>query len=515
MRSTIFLLLAVSAWAQEQNGAIEGVVVDSASHMPVKRAQVLLLGNRVSVPSRPGMPVVPPQPKSVATDAGGVFAFHDLSPGRYDLQVQHQRYPLPRNGIIRRTVVVKPGEKAEPITFELLPGAAVSGRVLDEEGDPIVGCFVQVRARKNAVWAGMNQAAEPTNENGEYRVWGIQPGKYIVAVHCMRPVFQPRPLSAGPSPPPSIAYVPQFYPLTRDPQAAEVIDLAPGSDRSGVDFHLTVAPVYTVRGSLTSTGVDWRNREDLSVNLLPLDPAMAALGASRAARFERKLGTFEFQSVFPGSYTLLAYTQGGFGKRIGARQSIEVVDRPLEGALELRAAMDLTGTIEIEGERTFLLSQIGLQVMPADHAPTPAPPLRVQEDGTFTMQSVLPGVWRFQAYASGAVFIKSVWMGSQELTDRVLDTTAGPAGPLRILLSTKTATIRGTATPGQTIYLLSGDNTETFGLQAEVNERGEFVLSGLAPGRYHIAAGAPTGPSEEGEREISVAEGETVRADMK
>jgi hypothetical protein len=510
------LLLASAAFAQEPNGAIEGVVADSVSHMPVKKAQVVLMGGVMMAPPQAGRRFSPPQPKSAVTDAGGGFSFHDLPPGRYDLQVFHQRYPMSRNGMARQTVVLKPGEKASRVTVELMPGAAVSGRVLDEDGDPVVGCFVQVHPPKNGMRGPNNLGAEPTNENGEYRVYGIQPGKYIVAAHCQQPLFQPRPLSAGPPPPPSFAYPSQFFPLTNDPASAEVIEFAAGAEKSGLDFQLTRAPVYTVRVSLTSAGAEWRNRNDLNVSLVPRGSMIATLSGAHGGRLDRTTGTFEFQSVFPGYYTLVAYTRGEPDK-VGARQPLEVVDRAVEANLELRPAMDLTGAIEFEGDRKFPLSQITLQLIPAEPGPVPPVQARVRDDGTFTISSLLPSAWRVQMYAQSA-FIKSMWLGNQELKERILDTSSGAAGPLRIVLSAKTASIRAAGPPGQSIYMTPTGNDLTFRqhYQAVINPSGEFLFSGLAPGKYRLYLAGPGAPMpEEGGQEVTVSEGETVSVDVK
>ena len=62
--------------------------------------------------------------------------------------------------------------------------AAVAGRVVDEFGNPATGAFVMA-----ARWGFMNgqrqlQSANSAmvDDRGEYRVYGIQPGQYVVAV---------------------------------------------------------------------------------------------------------------------------------------------------------------------------------------------------------------------------------------------------------------------------------------------------------------------------------------------
>ena len=80
----------------------------------------------------------PPLPDA-STDDAGAFAFHDLKPGQYQLGVARRDYPE------GKTIIVSPSENPDPIKIELIPGAIVSGRILDEDGDPLYGCGVQAR----------------------------------------------------------------------------------------------------------------------------------------------------------------------------------------------------------------------------------------------------------------------------------------------------------------------------------------------------------------------------------
>ena len=64
----------------------------------------------------------------------------------------------------------------------MLPQGVISGRVVDEDGDPISGASVQIlrqaymRGRKQLTPAQSNM----TNDKGEYRIFGLAPGKYFV-----------------------------------------------------------------------------------------------------------------------------------------------------------------------------------------------------------------------------------------------------------------------------------------------------------------------------------------------
>jgi hypothetical protein len=140
--SAVFLLFAATLCAQtsgsDQIGGVTGIVKDALTHLPLKKVMVSInpMGRN------PGAP-------AVATDISGAFTIPNLQAGPYQLIFQHPNYPQARFGGVNKSVSIKPGEVAGPVTVELIPGAAVSGRILDEDGEPIQYCFVQPHPAKN------------------------------------------------------------------------------------------------------------------------------------------------------------------------------------------------------------------------------------------------------------------------------------------------------------------------------------------------------------------------------
>src|SRR5262249_22593383 len=154
------------------------------------------------------------------------------------------------------------------------------------------------------------------------------PGRYFVSAQCYKEVFQPRPLSPGPDPLPARAYPRQWYPLALDQKSAQAVELTAGAEKSGVDFRMTPAPVTQVRGVIAPGSEAWHGT--LYLLLLPIDNV-----AQSFAFVDPVKKTFEFRSVFPGSYGVLASIASGDNNRIGGWQRIEVGNRPLSLELEL------------------------------------------------------------------------------------------------------------------------------------------------------------------------------------
>src|SRR4051794_26183515 len=197
------------------------------------------------------------QPRQITakTDASGTFAVRDLPPGSYSLNVSHSKYSQVR-GPASKTVELKAGESAH-VSFELTPGATITGRVVDEDGDPLPGCMPQVLPARplDPVVIGGSDASDA---NGVYTLWGVNAGKFRILMRCQNAVLEPFPLQPTnqPRPAPTLAYAPTFYPGVRELQQAQIIEISPGTVKPGIDFQLKPARVFAVNGSIGPAGVE-------------------------------------------------------------------------------------------------------------------------------------------------------------------------------------------------------------------------------------------------------------------
>ncbi|HLX45230.1 MAG TPA: carboxypeptidase-like regulatory domain-containing protein [Bryobacteraceae bacterium] len=514
MRIRVFLLSAAMGLAQDQTGSVSGVVLDAISHQPVAKANVSLnprgMGPR---PQNSG-------PQSAITDITGSFSMTNVVAGQYQLTVQHRNYPMDRNGPARKTIEIKAGEKAGPVDLTLIPGASVSGHVVDEDGDPLSGCSVMATPPKTPY----SQFGGPVSvEDGTFRLFGISPGKYQVSAICRQPAFQARPFSAAPELPPAAAYQTQYYPATSDVKSAEAVELLPGSEKAGIEFRMRPSPVTQVHGTF-GPGVDLRDRPNLMVQMVPADERIPRSVLTNSV-IDREKGTFDFPQVFPGSYLLIAFTNGEPAGRVGGMQKIDVKDQPVEMVLNLRPGMNIEGTVQFEGPPPVNSSPNAppsrpsptIQLNPEYQIGFPGAGVQVKDDGSFVLESVLPGLWRLRVLSPNG-FLKSAWMGTTELTNGLVDLTGGTAGPLKLIVSTNTATIGGTGPPGQLIFAQEIDESFPFPniRSMSTDPGGQFKFSNLAPGKYRIVAAELEGqPPEEGGQEITVHEGETLMIDVK
>ena len=137
--------------ATPQSQTIRGRVLAGDSGQPLSNARVLVSGTAVGV----------------RTDLEGRFTI-SVAAG--------QMLRVLKAGYIGQEV--KPPAGA----IRLVRAGAITGHVLDDRGDPVVGVYV-VAATADQIRRATNQLARSlTDDRGEYRIGGVAPGTYTVSV---------------------------------------------------------------------------------------------------------------------------------------------------------------------------------------------------------------------------------------------------------------------------------------------------------------------------------------------
>ena len=141
LRQLTFLLLYAGSWcalrAQAVVGraeAVAGKVVDARTGAPLAHALVTL--SRVR-PARPE--------GSVYTDSNGQFHFDAVAPGRYRLlgeAANHLPAAYLQHGPLSTAIVTGAGLPVDALVLVLQPAATLTGRIVDEAGDPIASAQV-------------------------------------------------------------------------------------------------------------------------------------------------------------------------------------------------------------------------------------------------------------------------------------------------------------------------------------------------------------------------------------
>ncbi len=448
-------------------GAITGTVVTADSGQPARRVRVSRSGGEM-------------RGRTVTTDDSGAFAFTALPAGRYSLSASKPSYVSvsygqrrPGQGRPGTPIQLGDGQKLQ-VQLQIPRGGVITGTVLDERGEAIPGTPVRVMRYviQNGVRTLQSAGNGTTDDRGVYRVYGLQPGEYVVAAtprNTSTPadavraelmttmarteaLAQTNPVAAqelqsrlvelqgraASSEEPVSGYAPVYYPGTTSPASAATVLVGVSEEKMGIDFGLQIAPLARIEGVVvTASGPAAQN---IQVSLVNLGHEVPGIG-NPSARADRD-GRFRLTNVPPGQYMLVA--RGTLG---GARRPATV----------------------------------------APGSPTPATPAtpaaRAQE-----IERVM--VDREQAVRLWAMTDVSVDGRNQSNLVLTLQPGMSVSGRLVFegtLNQPDLTRARVTASP---INMPGPDREIGTSVSARVDSTGRFTLTGVVPGRYRITGSA-------------------------
>ena len=146
-----------------QTTGVEGTVRNAITHQPLDGVHVRLQRGA--------------QAWGAITDHDGHFSISGMPPGRYGVSTQ-------RNGFLysdHPAFTLESGEHKNDFGFDLTPEAFISGRVTDENGDPVQNVSLKafpVSTPARQMMVAVDRMTATTNERGEYRIDGV-PGNYV------------------------------------------------------------------------------------------------------------------------------------------------------------------------------------------------------------------------------------------------------------------------------------------------------------------------------------------------
>jgi Carboxypeptidase regulatory-like domain len=364
----------------QRRGLILGRVVDGTTGRPVAGAVVYLGG--IPAPESPAL-----------SDAQGRFVFLSLPAGDYSVYVTKPGYadggfgrrwtsagrPAIREGAIDpsfQRVSLAEGQRRDDVVVDLWRLAAITGRVVDEHGQPVVGARVEAWPRVfvsgRAWFDSVMPSAGRTDDRGVYRIDSVPAAEYVVVLPVLSVTtptsWQPserapnrslalarvqlldasdepyesvatagrRTISAGPwqswmiaEPMPAregtdrhTGYGTTFYPGSAALSGAGVIRVAAGDERAGVDFQLMPIALHSVSGVVRDVDGPATN---VTLELTPASGDAASEDVPSAVAVTDSRGTFSFLDVPAGTYRLDVLeipNNGGGGSRVGPNTGV-------------------------------------------------------------------------------------------------------------------------------------------------------------------------------------------------
>lgn len=294
--------------------------------------------------------------QKLSTDADGKFVFNDLADGTYGLGLDKQ--PFVVSGQIP-PITIENAKSVDNVQVNVTMGGSISGRATDAEtGAPIAGMAFRAQT---AGGGGSSQPAE-TDEDGVYKIEGLQAGQYTVRRMWM----------AG-------------YRHGEDREDRSV-SVALGEEVTGIDF--AVPPGLYLRGRV----VDKSGEPLAMVNVTSVD----AEDREGESMVTDEKGNFVHRGFSPGTVVTITAEKAGYSAP--PMENVAIPDHDLTG---IEIVMDTGASIEgivVDREGSPLVDVYVTAV-----ASNPSSPNQRQQtawsrdEGKFKVQGLEEGTYKLQA----------------------------------------------------------------------------------------------------------------------
>lgn len=515
--------------------SVSGTVYDVYRQIPVAGAIVTVTG--------PGSPAG----VSTISNDHGEFTFKNLRAGSIRLMAAKVGYLGIAYGALRpggtgAELILDEGQTTPNLALKLLPSGTVQGLVVTSAGSPM--SHVRLTAFR-AVFQSSYVVSTTviSNELGQYRFVGLQPGEYIVAAAAANEVELGRSLeapsardidallaelnrrqtpSAAQQNWPSLAGTlplltlsPVYFPGTLDFTRARRVTVIPGEVVSGIDVTWVEGRAVDVSGRVSAPG----QVTDLSVAMtaeslfLPLMTIRPSL-----VREPGDARQFHFTGVTRGRYVIRGFALEGTGsdsRRWSGETFLDVEGDGISNViLTLQPAVTISGQIIRSGTAVEASSAVRVELADTSALATQAitglgPSHTVSStasvDGRFEIRNVLPGRYSIRVSTPGWSLLAVAYQG-REVLDEVLEIDGSTAGPLTITLTNRLPTLFGAlevpAHISASSYTLIAFPVSASAVRnarirmVRPNSKGEYAIRDLLPGEYIVGAVSDIEPND-------------------
>ncbi len=297
-QSILVLILAGVAMAQTpppSTASVSGVIRDAGTGAPLPDV------------------VVSYRSIQVTTDAQGRYMLRNLPPEQIRVTAMAPSGARGFGARVTKLVSLSAGQELTGIDLLMRGHAQISGKILDQNKEPVPGVSVRLIAREYAlgalryVFAGGAQ----TDDQGEYVMQAVEPGRaYLLQVQ--KGYYKLGPISESPVNPKlrRPAFVPSYYPGTASLEGAQALVLNPGERREGIDIRVLRAASFCVEGVLQSGS----GPGALGFGIAETQPTSGASG--NGAMYFASPGTntgpdgkIRICDLHPGDYTITVHSQ--------------------------------------------------------------------------------------------------------------------------------------------------------------------------------------------------------------
>src|SRR5579863_8191687 len=323
---------------------IAGVVVSSTGGNPLAHARVTIVADKD-----------PERRQSLVTDEGGQFDFKVLS-GKYDLQGNKRGYiaaAYEQHEQFSTAIVTGAGLDTENLVLRLDPSAMLSGKILDELGDPVRQATVSLYREDRQVGVGriIKFRVSMTDDQGAYEFSQLDAGSYFISAtakpwYALHTVSSRQPgaetLPGAVDQSLDVAYAITYYGDATEPDDATPIPVR-GGDHLQADIHLNPVPALHLLFHLPDNGA---NGFTMPMLQKPSFDGMEMIQNNGMQQVSP--GVFEMTGVAPGRYSVRTPESGSEATDLDITTNGQELDMSTA-----QRASTVKATIQVLGEPTL------------------------------------------------------------------------------------------------------------------------------------------------------------------
>jgi hypothetical protein len=400
-----------------------------------------------------------------STDNEGRYEIKELTAGRYNVTASkggfvQGSFGQRRPGEPGTPIDLADGQSADKVNFTLSRGSVISGRIVDDGGDPVAGTMVS--ALRFAFVAGSRRlvpgtgegGSDRTDDQGAFRLYGLPPGDYYVSANNRNNSM----MMPGMNNTEADGFAPTYYPGTPNLGEATRVTVKAGQEMSGANFALLVARMARIRGrALNSRG------EPVTGAMLMLTPADPMMGMNVGMNMMNSMvagdGSFQFANVAPGRYNMNVRPTGMPGVNSEfATLPVNVGNDDIDNLfVTTSAGATLNGVVVTDDGSVppFRPDQVQIFAQPAEMSANMfgGGPTKVNDDFTFEMNALFDRRLIRGAIGVGSMagnagwYLKAIVLDGDDVTDRGIEFAPGRAyDGLQIVFTQQTTDLSGLLT---------------------------------------------------------------------
>lgn len=427
--------------------------------------------------------------QAMTTKGDGIFQFR-LEKGSYFLQAERNEFGRQTYGNKRLydtygvSIIAGAGNNNEDLLFRLFPPAAISGQVLDQNGEPVEQALVHLV--RYAIWEGkkrpLNRGFSYTNDKGEYRIGNLEAGAYYIVVGGTpwqsRLAFMESDETRAQSP----AYLPVYYPNSTNPGSAVPLKIQAGEEAKA-NFTITDRAGTSIR-----VRVDGDLKPGARIQL----KAEGVEGVSRFQYASSLIGNEALlPAVPPGRFELEVLGESK-GKPVAGTTKFEAEGRHLTVRVAVAPLASIQGRVSCDGKPVVSANPSLISLFrPSDGRGFS---VWLQPDGSFQVGGLSPGAYIPILGASSGCYAARVIVNGKELADRTFDLGADAIRGVLIESVSGLAEVKGFVRKGKQplsghfVFLVAIQDSQDPSLQRSfmTDSDGSYRFSGIKPGDYWI-----------------------------